>query len=255
MTRILVVCVAGVALTAVPGLCQTNHCSLTCFGTRPGETAPEIARRLTGSANNVDELWFQIYDPASNRFLPKAEYGALQPGWRACLLAARIDSAELPRQVAPEHDAYDSRIRRVADMPEAWWALSCLVAVLVTWETLAVRFAPSRTALVTAMTGFGHRFVGEFERPLRRAGSTTLPLDSRLRPQPARRRLDILLAPHVGRSYPNLADHRTNVEYDVGRVMRQLGDNRFVAERLFTNGRWVVVRCSVRMDLADGGET
>ena len=220
MTRILVVCMAGVALTAVPGLCQTNRGSLTCFGTKPGETAPEIARRLTGSTSNVDELWFQIYDPASNRFLPKAEYGALQPGWRACLLAARIDSAELPRQVAPAHATYDSWIRRV-----------------------------------TAMTGFGHRFVGEFERPLRRAGSTTLPVDSRLRPQPARRRLDILLAPHVGRSYPNLADHRTNVEYDVGRVMKQLGDDRFVAERLFTNGRWVVVRCSVRMDLADGGET
>jgi len=255
MTRILVGCVAGVAFTALPGLCQTSRGSLSCFETRPGESATQIARRLTGAAANADELWFQIYDPAANRFVPKAQYGPLQPGWRACLLDARVAPADLPRSAGLARRLDDSWIHRMAAMPEAWWALSCLVAALVAWEALAVRLAPARLALVAAMTDFGDRFVREFERPLRRPGSAALPVESRLRPSPARRRLDIQLAPYAGRTYPNLADHRANVEYDVGRVMQQLGDDRFIAERLFTNGRWVVLRCLVRVDRAGGGGT
>ena len=44
-------------------------------------------------------------------------------------------------------------------------------------------------------------------------------------------RLDILLAPGAGRRYPNLSDHRSNVEYDVQRVLTLLKDEPFVAGR------------------------
>ena len=93
------------------------------------------------------------------------------------------------------------------------------------------------------MTLFGERFIREFERPLLLPGSDARALDSRLRFIPRQRRLDILLAPRNGHTYPNLSDHRVNVEYDVGRVLQRLKDKRFVSERLSVKGRWVIVRC------------
>jgi hypothetical protein len=53
--------------------------------------------------------------------------------------------------------------------------------------------------------------------------------------------LDILVAPSTGRSYPNLADHRNNVEYDVERILAQLGDGQFVNGPLYAEGEWVVI--------------
>ena len=64
---------------------------------------------------------------------------------------------------------------------------------------------------------------------------------SRLRLSPARARLKILLAPGQGRRYPNLSDHRKNVEYDVVRVLGLLADDSFVRDSLYTQAEWVVV--------------
>ena len=71
--------------------------------------------------------------------------------------------------------------------------------------------------MLVVMKHFAHRFVREFERPLIQQ-PTERPLRSRLRLSPARARVEILLAPGQGRRYPNLSDHRKNVEYDVVRV-------------------------------------
>jgi hypothetical protein len=67
------------------------------------------------------------------------------------------------------------------------------------------------------------------------------PLRTRLRLLPGRRRVEILLAPVDGRHYPNLSDHRKNVEYDVERVVAVLGDKRFVCGELAAYGRWVII--------------
>ena len=64
---------------------------------------------------------------------------------------------------------------------------------------------------------------------------------SRLRTGARRGRFDILLAPGKGRRYPNLSDHRQNVEYDVARVMQVLADDSFVSGPLYTHAEWVVV--------------
>ena len=55
------------------------------------------------------------------------------------------------------------------------------------------------------------------------------------------RQLEISIAPGAGRRYPNLADHKRNVEYDVNRVMRTLGNEFVVSDRLRAVGKWVVV--------------
>jgi hypothetical protein len=96
-----------------------------------------------------------------------------------------------------------------------------------------------KTAAVLAQH-FAHRFIAEFERPLVRHDDTERPLKLRVR-NARRGRFDILLAPGQGRRYPNLTDHKRNVEYDVGRVLSALDDPAFVKGALYTQAEWVVV--------------
>ncbi len=97
------------------------------------------------------------------------------------------------------------------------------------------------------MSHFAYRFVREFERPLVQQ-PTEPPLRSRLRLSPARARLKILLAPGQGRRYPNLSDHRKNVEYDVVRVLQSLADDSFVPDSLYSQAGWVVVSFRFKVD-------
>jgi hypothetical protein len=64
---------------------------------------------------------------------------------------------------------------------------------------------------------------------------------AQLRLRPRRSRLEILLAPGNGRRYPNLSDHKKNVEYDVARVVHALADQSFVNGTPYTQAGWVVV--------------
>jgi hypothetical protein len=66
-------------------------------------------------------------------------------------------------------------------------------------------------------------------------------LQSQLSIRPFGARVEILVAPAVGHLYPNLSDHRRNVEYDVRRVIAMLGDSRFVCGDLIARGPWVVI--------------
>ena len=90
------------------------------------------------------------------------------------------------------------------------------------------------------MSQFADLFVREFERPLLQDGPEPA-MRTRLRVSRYRARLEIHLAPGNGRRYPNLSDHRKNVEYDVGRVLSALADESFVCGRLRMREGWVVV--------------
>ena len=120
----------------------------------------------------------------------------------------------------------------------AWTALA-LGAVLV-WGAMD-EYLVEREVTVEAMKRFGQTFVREFERPLRQSNGPDRPIESQLRAIPDRSRLEILLSPGGGHRYPNLADHRTNVLYDVTRVLKLLHDERFVCEQVYSKGPWVVV--------------
>ena len=122
---------------------------------------------------------------------------------------------------------------------------------LIAWTTLAVgvvlawcamdEYVGERATTVEAMKRFGQAFVREFERPLRQSNGSDRPIESQLRASPDRGRLEILLSPGGGHRYPNLSDHRTNVLYDVTRVLKLLQDERFVCEQMYSQGPWVVV--------------
>ena len=55
--------------------------------------------------------------------------------------------------------------------------------------------------------------------------------------------LEIFMAPGAGHRYPNLTDHKKNVEYDIARVMGVLG-NYALSKPPRAQGKWVVVTIS-----------
>lgn len=133
-----------------------------------------------------------------------------------------------------------------------------LGALLVWWGVLALLFTAAyrsadayfskRERVLAAMKHFGDRFVEEFERPLMQQHLPHRPIRSRFRFDPDSYRLAVLLSPAGGLRYPNLTDHRTNVEYDVMRVLRLLSDQPFVCGQMYAQGHWVIIPFQLRAD-------
>jgi hypothetical protein len=66
--------------------------SLDCHSIRRGESAAQVARRITGDSRNAYQTWFQIRN-ASSRFVPKSQYSSIRAGWHACLLKPIVQRA------------------------------------------------------------------------------------------------------------------------------------------------------------------
>src|SRR6185503_27137 len=255
--------------------------SLVCQSIRRGESAPQVARRLTGDSRNAYQTWFQIRN-ASSRFVPKSQYNSIRAGWQACLLKPIVQRASAKVDDVVASAALDASQTRASGLSEALPASAAVVesAVLVTREADAPRQGPQSVAFeimraiggfdftmvwlgaamvvpwvgwrilddhlvrkktrTIVMRHFATRFVQEFERPLVWSDAER-PLRSRVRYSARRGRLDILLAPGKGRRYPNLSDHKKNMEYDVARVVQALADQSFVNGTPYTQAGWVVV--------------
>ena len=246
--------------------------SMVCHPIRRGESASQVAQRVTGSSRNTYQTSFQIRN-SSSRFVPKSQYNRIRAGWQACVVkpAIQIAASNANRLEAPEASE-SSRSPEAPAMPIALvtveaakgaadspppvasgilrtigrvdltmvWLGAAMVVPWFGWRILDDHLARRRTASIV-MRHFADRFVREFERPLIRYDDTERPVRSQLRWNALRPRFDILLAPGEGRRYPNLSDHKKNVEYDVARVIQVLGDESFVSGPLSTQAEWVVV--------------
>jgi len=133
---------------------------------------------------------------------------------------------------------------------------------VILWIGLAAAIALIASALhdlarerSATLQRFGERFVREFDRPLVRVRPAEPVVEARLRVRPHRRQVEVMLAPRGGRPYPNLVDHRQNVEYDVERVLRVLEDQRFAHGVLYAQGRWVVVPLQLQVNPKQAGGT
>ncbi len=227
---------------------------LTCFTVRPGDTAARLAQRLTGNTDNQYQAWFQIVKPGAATFVPKSRYDDIQSGWYACVAAERLRRASAP-PLGHVASSPPRVVRRTSVVdPNILW----VVLLFVTGSVLPLawvetrRYIDQRRATLDIMKGFGGKFISEFERPLFRRHVAVSPIKSRLRCAPARHSFELLVAPANGRIYPNLVDHRRNVEYDVERVLRLLKNEPFSRDRSFVNGPlrsegpWVVIPFSLR---------
>ena len=232
--------------------------SAVCETVRPGDTASTVARRLTGRADSQDEPWFRVFDRSRSRVIPRPQYGRLQSGWQACVPTMRAvahASATIPRTVSTPTRSLAQRTMSAAPSSvldatsrsraqELAFLLLGLAAsgaaVICGWRSVE-GIVLKRKALKRQMLAFGRAFLSDFERPLLVSGVVDRPVHARMRCVPRERRLDILLAPGAGRRYPNLADHRRNVEYDVCRITQHLRHHAFVPIPPRAEGPWVVI--------------
>ena len=239
--RCALLMVVGLAIESRPALAQR----WACYPIHSGDTAASLAVRIAGNAEHRHRSWFQILDPATSTFVAKARYDDIHPGWLACVSRRLVGPPPLVTRRA-------STVRLPAASPDVaqplagiylhpvWFVVLLLPAACVAAYG-AARLRKGRRIVMKEMTRFGVIFIREFERPLIQPRDFRSAIRSRLRCKPRRGRLEVLLAPADGRSYPNLADHKHNVEYDTERVLQVLRDRRFVSDSLRQQGEWVVV--------------
>ncbi len=247
-----------------------------CHAIRRAESATQAARRVTGNGRNAYQAWFQIMN-ASSRFVPKSQYDRIHAGWRACVMPAirnaswnanhfeveegtsgseprsrssvavraapvTLGSADAGVVIGGSPQSATSDIFRTlggVDLTMLWLCASLGVPWLG-WLVVD-DYLTRRKTVAIVVRYFVHRFVDEFERPLVRYDVGERPVRSRFRRGARLKRFDILLAPAEGRRYPNLSDHKKNVEYDVARVMHVLADDSFVSGAPYTQAGWIVV--------------
>jgi hypothetical protein len=205
-----------------------------------------VATRITGDARSRHAQWFQIFDPATERMIPKSRYDLVHAGWSACIVDARTRPAPIAATLAASSRTLD----RVDSIYISWVFLVLLISLAMHGTD---DYVSDRRAVLRLLRSFGETFVREFDRPLVRPHPSDRVLDSRLRFRPHRSRVDVLLAPRDGRPYPNLADHRKNVEYDVVRVLKLMKDPPFVHGPMYAQGRWVVVPFQLKVNLEQAG--
>src|SRR5262249_3469189 len=265
-------CAWPIVLTLAAGPAGAFAESLACYPLRAGDTASRIAKRITGDASNKYQPWFDIVN-LSGRSVPKSQYDRVRSGWRACVLEKTVERRPLEaRQGVPDDRARDvdppagppsaNAPRTIQDVfqpslvalraslnvdPTHIWLGAAAVVPALGFLILG-GYVRRRNAATIFMTQFANLFVREFGRPL--PPNATEPSGrTQLRISPYRARMEICLAPGNGRRYPNLSDHRKNVEYDVDRVLSALADESFARGRLRMREGWVVVpfRFSARL--------
>jgi hypothetical protein len=216
-----------------------------------GETASVYALRLTGHVASQYASWFRVVD-ARGRTIPKSQHARILPGWRVCV------SRQPAPALAPPAAIGVTRYRPPIDPMFLQYGAAGLVLVAALLAFVAaLKILGERQIILDHMTAFGERFVSEFETPLfrypagRRDARDGHPIRSRLRFSPHRKWMEILLAPLDGRTYPNLSDHRKNVEYDIERVLTVIGDRSFRTGPLYAEGRWVVIPFTIALETSD----
>ena len=227
-----------------------------CWPIVRGDTASSLARRLTGTAANTYSEAFQIRDPARQQFVPKSQYSRLSTNWRACvardLVKSGVRAPELAPAAAPPaapsatSQAASSAVLSAVTQYHVGFAVTFGAAVsLMLLMISAVSSYAAGRPMPPALQRAGEDFLKAFATPLVDPTSAVPPIAGHLRFIRRKQRLEICIAPHGGRRYPNLSDHKTNVFYDVHRVIGIMGAHRIVCDRLHAEGPWVVV--SIRL--------
>jgi hypothetical protein len=195
--------------------------------------------RMTGSAEHRHQPWFQVVVPDTGRLIAKSSYDDVQAGWRACLMSAHGASRH-PTQRPAAVAFFGAPYRLLNGMNPQLLLLADVVAVVLFWIT-ADRYFSQRQRTVRTMTEYAEQFLREFKRPLIDPVLNVAPVRSRVQVSPAGGRLEIRLAPAGGKRYPNLSDHKDNVAYDVGRIVRSLHNPSFLCLQIYAKGSWVVI--------------
>jgi hypothetical protein len=230
-----------VLVTAAPAPAQ----SLVCSPVYADETGPAVAFRLTGDPDNLYQPWFRFAD-ATGRLVPQSQHTQMRADWQVCLARDITRATDTLPVIVSDG--------RRSDIEVAVRIGLAVFLILLPWALLAEHLRQTRPVPIP-MRHHAHRFIDAFARPLLLQSSTDAPIRSRPRYQPARREVEILIAPGAGRRYPNLSDHRGNVEYDVRRVLCLLENCLVVSRPLRVEGQWVVISVRSNADVKEAGVT
>jgi hypothetical protein len=241
----LVSAVGIATLGAQSGLAQEYECRVV----RRGDTIAGIAKELTGNADIRQSSWLHIIDTSRSTIVPKRDYDRVLPGWQVCV------ETWLVRTPAQQAAVPVPQAQRRLPVPDYRWALAVLASAVIVAAFYLKRYRSARLSTLARMRRFASTFVSEFERPLTRPPLKDRPIRSRVECMPRSRRVKIFLAPNGGRSYPNLSDHRRNLEYDVVRVLGLVVDGPAVSGQPYTEGSWVVVTFKFEHRLSGEGVT
>jgi len=225
-----------------------------------------------GNAASAYGLAFQIRDPARRMFVPKSHYQRLQSDWQACVAPGPISNTpvayapvvELAEAttvhdeitIAPSPDALASApltAARVDGTPISVPFAGMMGAALLLIVLLSAAVSLAPRPIPPSLRRDGENFVTVFARPLIDESSRVPPIHTRLRFRRRKQQLEISIAPGPGHRYPNLADHKKNVEYDVDRVIAVLG-NYVLSNPPRAAGKWVVVTIERHNDANDANE-
>ena len=261
--RRLTTLVVLVALIAAPLAAEAQQ--FVCRPIARGDTASGLARRLTGNAATAYTERFQIRDPARGRFVPKSQYKRLRAHWDVCIASdVRISRVAAPATQAPRAPQPSPPQRLQLMLPRApqpsaspydaslGWRVGVMVSLMLFACSVIRKRVTARRTIPPEMQRAGEQFLSAFTRPLVDPASDVAPIKARFRFVPELHQLEIFIAPNAGRRYPNLFDHKRNVEYDVDRVVQLLGRDVVVSDRLRAEGPWVVVPIR-RVDLKQAG--
>jgi hypothetical protein len=250
-------------LCAAPAFVEGQQ--FVCSPIRRGDTPSRLARRLTGNPASAYSPAFQVRDPVRQLFVPKSHYWHLSTRWQACVAIAAPQSTplayapvvaspapELSPTIVPAGPTITSAPLAIAsalpapalshgshgDFAFTATMVSAAVLMVLIYAAVDLRIPHPIPPVIQRA---GEQFVIAFARPLIDPSSSVPPIQVRLRFIRRVQQLEICIAPGAGRRYPNLVDHKRNVEYDVDRVMRVLGNHVVMSDRLRAAGKWVVV--------------
>src|SRR5215471_7006436 len=77
-------CAWPIALALAAGPSAAFAEPFACYPIQRGDNTSRLAQRITGSASNKYQPWFDIVDVAG-RSVPKSQYDRIRSGWRACV--------------------------------------------------------------------------------------------------------------------------------------------------------------------------
>jgi len=243
LLSVLVMAATG-PVTASAGPYDTTTERFHCYRIRAGDSAADVAQRLTGHRGNLSGSSFQIFD-SHRQLVSKDHYDRISPGWTVCLaegrspVAIRAVSPAMPAGSVLQPEPPIAELLPTFDDPVVWWFASLVLTA--TASILTLNSWRKQRARAHMMRRFGGEVVREFGRPwahYRGAGPSPR---ARLRINARRSRVEILVAPAPGRTYPNLSDHRSNVEYDMVRITSALKHGAFAGVQPYAEGEWVVL--------------
>jgi hypothetical protein len=243
LLSVLVIAATG-PITEAAGPYDTTTERFHCYRIRAGDSAADVAEHLTGHRGNLSGSLFQIFD-SHRQLVSKDHYDRISPGWTVCLAEGRSPIAIRTASPAKPAASVQPLEPTIAELlptfydSDVWWFAS--LVLVATTSLFALNSWRKQRALAHIMQRFGGDFVREFGRPWTQyRGARALPR-ARLRINPRQARVEILLAPSPGRTYPNLSDHRGNVEYDVARITAALKHAGFASVQPYAEGEWVVL--------------